>query len=82
MPGDLMLFNTGLFQSCSKPQTTGPVGTKIFYKITMIQSDALVSSNPVDDDCPYGSLSVLKPGQSFGTFVPPARSLFASANKM
>ena len=82
MPGDFMLFNTGLFHSSSNPETTGPVGTKIFYKITMIQSDALVSTNPVDDFCPYRSLSALKPGQSFGTFVPPARSLYACANEM
>ena len=82
MPGDFMLFNTGLFHSSSNPETTGPVGTKIFYKITMIQSDALVSTNPVDDYCPYRSLSALKPGQSFGTFVPPARSLYVGANEI
>jgi hypothetical protein len=66
-PGDFVVFNTGLFHSCSNPIAVEAVGHKFFYKVAFIRSDALVSKNQVDDFCPHASLSKLRPGMSFAS---------------
>ena len=75
-PGDFMLFNTGLIHSCSNPHVARMEGYKFFYKITFIQSDTVVSNNPVDDFCPWSSFASAEPGARFGSLGLEKRRLY------